>query len=109
MKMDDKQFLQANLPAAKIALAIQKSDFFLYEPLLFANKSYDKLLKSSLCKVTDVEMDDKLFLQAILPAAKIALADQNSYICFVQALVRAHVFCKQELRQITKKFGMQGH
>ena len=31
---------------------------------------YDKLLRNSLCKVTNVKMDDNQFLQAVLPAAK---------------------------------------
>ena len=33
-------------------------------------KRYDKLLRNSLCKVTNVKMDDNKFLQAVLPAAK---------------------------------------
>ena len=74
MKINDKQFLQANLPAAKIALASQNSYVFSYEPLFFANKSYDKLLRNSLCNVTDVKIDDNQFLQAVLPACKNALA-----------------------------------
>ena len=52
-----------------------------------------------------MKKDDKQFLQANLQAAKIALASQKSYILFRTS----PYFIKQELRQITKKFVMQGH
>ena len=47
---------------------------------------YDKLLRSSLCKVTNLKMDDNQFLQAVLPAAKASLGVSSTRLPALPAL-----------------------
>ena len=51
----------------KLLYFLRTSPCFLQNDFL---ERYDKLLRNSLCKVTNVKMDDNQFLQAVLPAAK---------------------------------------
>ena len=50
----------------KLLYFLRTSPCFLQNGFL---ERYDKLLRNSLCKVTNVKMDDNQFLQAVLPAA----------------------------------------
>ena len=63
---------------------------------------YDKLLSTSLCKITDVKMDDNQFLQAVLPAAKDGLGISSARVHYLPAFLASAVGAKHAL---SKTFG----
>ena len=65
---------------------------------------YDKLLRNSLCKVTNVEMDENQFLQAVLPAAKGGLGISSARLLALPAFLASTVEAKDALSEI---FGLQ--
>ena len=81
--------------------------FFAYEPLVLQNgflEHYDKLLRNSLCKVTNVKMDDNQFLQAVLPAAKCGLDVSSARLLALPAFLASAVGAKDALSEI---FGLE--
>ena len=74
----------------KTALACQNSYIFFVRFLFLQHdflERYDKLLRNSLCKVTKVKMDDKQFLQAVLPAAKGGLGVSSARLLALPAFL----------------------
>ena len=65
---------------------------------------YDKLLRNSLCKVTNVKMDDNQFLQAVLPAAKGGLGVSSARLLALPAFLASAVGAKDALSEI---FGLE--
>ena len=65
---------------------------------------YDILLKYSLCKVTNVKMDDNQFLQAALPAAKCGLGFSSARLLSLPAFLASAVEAKDALSKI---FGLE--
>ena len=81
--------------------------FFAYEPFFLQNdflERYDKLLRNSLCKVTNVKMDDNQFLQAVLPAAKGDLGVSSARILALPVFLASAVGAKDALSKI---FGLE--
>ena len=62
-------------------------------------ESYDKLLRNSLCKVTNVKMDDKQFLQAVRPAAKGGLGVSSARLLALPAFLASAVGAKDALSE----------
>ena len=56
---------------------------------------YDKLLKNSLCKVTNLKMDDKQFLRAVLPADKGGLCVSSARVPDLPAFLASAVGFKK--------------
>ena len=67
---------------------------------------YDKLLRNSLCKITNVKMDDNQFLQAVLPApaAKGGLGVSSARLLALPAFLASAVGAKDALSEI---FGLE--
>ena len=65
---------------------------------------YDKLLRNSLCKVTNVKMDDNQFLQAVLPAAKGGLGVSSARLLALPAFLASSAEAKNALSEI---FGLE--
>ena len=66
---------------------------------------YDKLLRNSLCKITNVKMDDNQFLQAVLPAAaKGCLRVFSARLLASPAFLASAVGANQQWEQI---FGLE--
>ena len=65
---------------------------------------YDKLLRNSLCKVTNVKMDKNQFLQAVLPAAKGGLGVSSARLLALPAFLTSAVGAKNALSEI---FGLE--
>ena len=61
---------------------------------------YDKLLRNSFCKVTNVNMDDNQFLQAVLPAAKSGLVVSSARLLALPAFLASAVGAKNALSEI---------
>ena len=61
---------------------------------------YDNLLSISLCKITDVKMDDKQFLQLVLPAAKDGLGVSSVRVHSLPAFLASAVGAKYALSKI---------
>ena len=61
---------------------------------------YDNLLRNSLCKVTNVKIDDNQFLQAVLPAAKGGLGNSSARLLALPAFVASAVGAKDALSEI---------
>ena len=64
-------FLKNCFSMPKLLYFLRTSPCFLQNDFL---QRYDKLLSLSLCKITDVKMDDNQFLQAVFPQPKMAWA-----------------------------------
>ena len=65
---------------------------------------YDKLLRNSLCKVTNEKMDDNQFLQAVLPAAKGGLGVSPARLLALPAFLASAVGAKDAMSKI---FGLE--
>ena len=65
---------------------------------------YDKLLRNSLCKITNAKMDDNQFLQAVLPAAKGGLDVSSARLLALPAFLASAVGEKDALSKI---FGLE--
>ena len=65
---------------------------------------YEKLLRNSLCKITNVTMDDNQFLQAVLPAAKGGLGVSSARLLALPAFLASAVGAKDALSEI---FGLE--
>ena len=65
---------------------------------------YDKLLRNSLCKVTNVKKDDNQFLQAVLPATKGGLGVSSARLLALPAFLASSVGAKNAL---SKTFGLE--
>ena len=65
---------------------------------------YDKLLRNSLCKVTNVKMDDYQFLHAVFPAAKGGLGVSSARLLALPAFLASAVGAKDALSEI---FGLE--
>ena len=61
---------------------------------------YDKLLRNSLCKVTNVKLDDNQFLQAVIPAAKGCLGVFSARLIALPAFLASAVEAKDALSKI---------
>ena len=61
---------------------------------------YDKLLRNSLCKVTNEKMDDNQFLQAVLPAAKGGLDVSSAPLLALPAFLASAVGSNDALSEI---------
>ena len=79
---------------------MRTSPYFLQNDFL---ERYDKLLRNSLCKVTNVKMDDNQFLQAVLPAAKGGLG-VSSVLLALPAFLASAEGAKDALSEI---FGLE--
>ena len=64
----------------------------------------DKLLRNSLCKVTNVKLDDNQFLQAVLPVAKGGLGVSSARQLALPAFLASAVGAKNALGKI---FGLE--
>ena len=91
-----------------MVLACQNSYIFCVRALVFCKmiflERYDKLLRNSLCKVTNVKMDDNQFLQAVLPAAKGGLGVPSARLLALPAFLASAVGAKDALSEI---FGLE--
>ena len=85
----------------KLLYFLRTSPCFLQNDFL---KRYDKLIRSSLCKVTNVKMDDNQFLQAVLPAAKGGLGVSSARLLALPAFLASAVGAKDALSEI---FGLE--
>ena len=65
---------------------------------------YDKLLRNSLCKITNVKMDDSQFLQAVVPAAKGGLGVSSARLLALPAFLASAVGAKDALSEL---FGLE--
>ena len=61
---------------------------------------YDKLLRNSLCKVTNLKRDDNQFLQAVLPAAKCGLGVSSARLLALPAFLASAVGAKNAVSEI---------
>ena len=90
--------------SCKIALACQNSYILCVRALVFCKKffleHYDKLLKNSLCRVTNVKTDDNQFLQAVLAAAKVRFGDSSTRLHLLPAFLASAVGAKNALSEI---------
>ena len=68
--------------------------FFFGAKLIALIKIDNKLLRNSLCKVTNVNMDDNQFLQAVLPAAKGDLGVSSARLLALPAFLASAVGAK---------------
>ena len=84
----------------KLLYFLRTSPCFLQNYFL---ERYDKLLRNSLCKVTNVKMDDNQFLQAVLPAAKGGLGVSSARLLALPAFL-ASAGAKDALSEI---FGLE--
>ena len=80
---------------------LRTSPCFLQNAFLECN---DKLLRNSLCKVTNVKMDDNQILQAVLPAAKGGLGVSSARLLALPASLASAVGEKDALSEI---FGLE--
>ena len=64
----------------------------------------DKLLKNSLCKFTNVKLDDNQFLQAVPPAAKGGFGVSSVRLLALPAFLASAVGAKNALSEI---FGLE--
>ena len=81
--------------------------FFADEPLFLHNDFidlYEKLLKISLYKVTNVKMDDNQFLHVVLLAAKSRLGVSSARLLALSAFLASAVGAKKALSKI---FGLE--
>ena len=85
----------------KLLCFLRTSPCFLQNEFL---ERYHKLLRNSLCKVTYVKMDDKQFLQAVLPAAKGGLGVSSARLLALPAFLASAVGAKDALSEI---FGLE--
>ena len=85
----------------KLLYFLRTSPCFLQNDFL---ERYDKLLRNSLCKVTNVKMDDNQFLQAVLPAAKGGLGVSSARLLTLPAFLASAVGAKDALSEI---FGLE--
>ena len=65
---------------------------------------YEKLLKNSLCQVTNVKTDDNLFLQGVLTAAKGGLGVSSGRVHALPAFLASALGAKNALSEI---FGLE--
>ena len=68
--------------------------FFFGAKLIALIKIDNKVLRNSLCKVTNVNMDDNQFLQAVLPAAKGDLGVSSARLLALPAFLASAVGAK---------------
>ena len=85
----------------KLLYFLRASPCFLQNDFL---ERCDKLLRNSLCKVTNVKMDDNQFLQAVLHAAKGGLGVSSARLLAVPAFLASAVGVKDALSKI---FGLE--
>ena len=85
----------------KLLYFLRTSPCFLQNYFL---ERYDKLLRNSLCKVTNVKMDDNQFLQAVLPAAKGSLGVSSARLLALPSFLASAVGAKDALSEI---FGLE--
>ena len=85
----------------KLLNFLRTSPCFLQNDFL---ERYDKLLRNSLCKVSNVKMDDNQFLQAVLPAAKGGLGVSSARLLALPAFLASAVGAKDALSKI---FGLE--
>ena len=77
--------------------------FFAYETLFLQKdplERYDTLIRNSLCKVTNVKMDNNQFFQVELPAAKIGLGVSSASLLRLSAFLASAVGAKNALSEI---------
>ena len=85
----------------KLLCFLHTSPCFLQNDFL---ERYDKLVRISLCKVTNVKMDDNQFLQAVVPAAKGSLGVSSARLLALPAFTASAVGAKDALSKI---FGLE--
>ena len=85
----------------KLLYFLRTSPCFLQNDFL---ERYDKLLRNSFCKVTNVKMDDNQLLQAVLPAAKGGLGVSSARLLALPAFLASAVRAKDALSKI---FGLE--
>ena len=85
----------------KLLYFLRTSPCFLQNDFL---ERYDKLLRNSLCKVTNVKMDDNQFLHTVLPAAKGGLGVSSARLLALPAFLASAVGAKDALSEI---FGLE--
>ena len=87
----------------KNCFSMPKLYFLRTSPCFLQNdflERYNKLLRNSLCKVTNVKMDDNQFLQAVLPAAKGGLGVSSARLLPLTAFLASAVGAKDALSEI---------
>ena len=85
----------------KLLYFLRTTPYFLQNDFL---ERYDKLLRNSLGKVTNVKMDDNQFLQAALPAAHAGLGVSSARLLTLPAFLASAVGAKDALSEI---FGLE--
>ena len=85
----------------KLLCFVRLSPCFLQNDFL---ERYGKLLRNSLCKITNVKMDDNQFLQAVLPGAKGGLGVSSARLLALTAFFASAVGTKNALCEI---FGLE--
>ena len=85
----------------KLVRLLRTSHCFLQNDFL---ERYNKLLSNSLCKVTNVKMDDNQFLQAVLSAAKGGLGVSSARLLALPAFLASAVGAQDALSKI---FGLE--
>ena len=80
-----------------ILFFLRTSPCFLQHDFL---ECYDKLLRNSLCKVSNVRMDDNQFLQAVLLAAKGGLGVSSARLLALPIFLATTVGAKKCLERI---------
>ena len=85
----------------KLLYFLRTSPCFLQNDFL---ERYDKLLRNSLCKVTNVKLDDNQFLQAVLAAAKGGLGVSSARLLALPAFLASAARAKDALSKI---FGLE--
>ena len=80
----------------KLLYFLRTSPCFLQNDFL---ERYDKLLRNSLCKVTNVKMDDNQFLQALIPAATGGFGVSSARLLSLPAFLASAVGAKNALSE----------
>ena len=104
----DKLDAQYGFYLLKNCFSMPKLLYFLHtSPCFLQNdflERYNKLLRNSLCRVTNVKMDDNQFLQAVLPAVKGGLGVSSARLLALPAFLASAVGAKDALSEI---FGLE--
>ena len=93
--LKSEQIYGLSLNTEKCELCFLQNDFL---------ERYDKLVRNSLCKVTNVKMNDNQFLQAVVPAAKGSLVVSSARLPASPAFTASAVGAKDALSEI---FGLE--
>ena len=97
----DKLDAHCGIYLLKVCFRLPRLLYFLQNDVM---ERYDKLLRNSLCKVTNVKKDDNQFLQAVLPETKGGLGVSSARLLALPAFLASSVGAKNAL---SKTFGLE--